>query len=148
LRVERAGDRVRLFTRNGHDWTSRFPWIAEAALKNRQKHFVLDGEAVVLGVDGVSDFNALHSRKCDAEVQLYAFDLLAVDGDDLRKLPLSMRKASLARLLRGRPDGTSSRHSSSARSGPICFELLSTWGWKAWSRSGAIGLTKPAEGMG
>ncbi|MDA9520119.1 DNA ligase [Bradyrhizobium sp. CCBAU 11434] len=105
LRVERLGERVRLFTRNGHDWTSRFPWIVEAARKNRQTHFVIDGEAVVLGVDGVSDFNALHSRKHDAEVQLYAFDLLAVDGDDLRKLPLSMRKANLARLLRGRPDG-------------------------------------------
>lgn len=105
LRVERAGDRVRLFTRNGHDWTSRYPWIVEAARKNRQQHFVLDGEAVVLGVDGVSDFNALHSRKHDDEVQLYAFDLLAVDGDDVQKLPLSMRKASLARLLRGRPDG-------------------------------------------
>ncbi|WP_024340957.1 RNA ligase family protein [Bradyrhizobium japonicum] len=105
LRVERAGDRVRLFTRNGHDWTGRFPWIVEASRKNRQSHFILDGEAVVLGVDGVSDFNALHSRKCDAEVQLYAFDLLAADGEDLRQLPLSMRKASLARLLGGRPDG-------------------------------------------
>ena len=55
LRVERSGDRVRLITRGGYDWTNRFPWIAEAALKNRQKHFVLDGEAVILGVDGYSD---------------------------------------------------------------------------------------------
>ena len=38
LRVERNGDRVRLITRNGHDWTNRYPWIVEAALKNRQKH--------------------------------------------------------------------------------------------------------------
>jgi ATP-dependent DNA ligase len=44
---------------------------------------MLDGEAVVLGVDGVSDFNALHSRKHDDEVQLYAFDILALDGGDL-----------------------------------------------------------------
>jgi bifunctional non-homologous end joining protein LigD len=36
LRVERNGDRVRLITRNGHDWTNRYPWIEEAALKNRQ----------------------------------------------------------------------------------------------------------------
>lgn len=43
-------------------WTKRYPWIAEAALKNRQKHFVIDGEAVILGVDGVSDFNGLHYR--------------------------------------------------------------------------------------
>jgi ATP-dependent DNA ligase len=66
---------------------------------------VIDGEAVVLGVDGVADFNALHSRKHDDEVQLYAFDILALDGDDLRKLPLSMRKTNLARILARRPDG-------------------------------------------
>jgi bifunctional non-homologous end joining protein LigD len=66
---------------------------------------VIDGEAVVLGVNGVSDFNALHSRKQNDEVQLCAFDVLAVDGDDLRGLPLSMRKTNLDRLLRGRPDG-------------------------------------------
>jgi len=105
LRVERDGDRVRLITRNGYDWTKRYPWIAEAALKNRVKQFVIDGEAVVLGVDGVADFDALHSRKHDEEVQLYAFDVMALDGDDLRRLPLSMRKANLARLLARRPDG-------------------------------------------
>ena len=68
LCVERNGKTVRLFTRNGHDWTKRFPWIVEAALKNREQRFVIDGEAVVLGVDGVSDFNALHSRRHDNEV--------------------------------------------------------------------------------
>jgi bifunctional non-homologous end joining protein LigD len=105
LRVERDGDRVRLITRGGYDWTKRYPWIVEAALKNRTKHFVIDGEAVILGVDGISDFNALHSGKHNEEVQLCAFDLLALDGDDLRPLPLSMRKANLARLLARRPDG-------------------------------------------
>jgi len=65
-----------------------------------QSHFVIDGEAVVLGVDGYSDFNALNSGKHNEEVQLCAFDVLAMDGDDLRDLPLSMRKANLARLLR------------------------------------------------
>src|SRR5215813_1641200 len=105
LRVERDGDRVRLITRGGYDWTKRFPWIVEAALKNRNRQFVLDGEAVILRVDGVSDFNALHSRKQNHEVQLCAFDVLAMDGEDLRSLPLSMRKTNLERLLRGRPDG-------------------------------------------
>ncbi|EIG56176.1 RNA ligase family protein [Bradyrhizobium sp. WSM1253] len=105
LRVERNGRAVRLLTKNGHDWTKRFPWIVAAALKNREQQFVIDGEAVVLGVDGTSDFNALHSRKHDDEVQLYAFDILALGREDLRSLPLSMRKSNLARLLRGRPDG-------------------------------------------
>ena len=69
LRVERHGDRVRLITRRGYDWSKRFPCIVKAALKNRQKQFVIDGEAVILGIDGISDFDALHSgrhktRKC------------------------------------------------------------------------------------
>jgi bifunctional non-homologous end joining protein LigD len=105
LIVHRDGDRVRLLTRNGHNWADRYPWIVESALKNRTGHFVIDGEAVVLGIDGVADFNALHSRKHDDQVQLYAFDILALDGDDLRKLPLTMRKTNLARLLARRPDG-------------------------------------------
>jgi bifunctional non-homologous end joining protein LigD len=45
LIVIREDERVRLITRNGHDWSGRFPWIVESALKNRQKHFVIDGEA-------------------------------------------------------------------------------------------------------
>jgi len=58
LIVVRHGARVRLFTRNGHDWTKRYPLIVEAALRNRQTSFVIDGEAVLLGVDGISDFTA------------------------------------------------------------------------------------------
>ena len=49
LRFERNGDRVRLISRGGYDWTKRFPWIVEAALKNRQRQFIVDGEAVILG---------------------------------------------------------------------------------------------------
>ena len=62
-----------------------------------------DGEAVILGVDGVPDFNVLHSRKHDDEVQPCAFDILTLDGEDLRPLPLSLRKTNLARLLARRP---------------------------------------------
>ena len=105
LIVQREGQRVRLFTRNCHDWSGRFPLITEAALRNRNGSFVIDGEAVLLGIDGVSDFNGLHSRRHDAEVELYAFDCMVSDGYDLRKLPLSMRKASLERLLARRVDG-------------------------------------------
>jgi hypothetical protein len=65
-----------LLTRNGHDWSGRYPWITESALKNGSRHFVIDGEAVVLGVDGVADFDALYSRKSDDQVQLYAFDCM------------------------------------------------------------------------
>ena len=66
---------------------------------------MIDGEAVLLGVDGRSDFNGLHSRKHDHEVEFYAFDILVSDGEDVRRLPLSMRKTNLARLLARRVDG-------------------------------------------
>ena len=87
---------MRLWTRNGHNWSDRYPLIVEPTLRNRNSSFVIDGEAVLLGVDGVSDFNGLHSRKHDTEVEFYAFDMLVSDGDDLRKLPLTMRKTNLA----------------------------------------------------
>jgi bifunctional non-homologous end joining protein LigD len=105
LRLEREDDRVRLITKGGYDWTGRFPWIVEAARRNRTRRFVIDGEAVVLCLDGIADFDALHSGKHNEEAQLCAFDVLAIDGDDLRELPLSMRKTNLERLLCGRPDG-------------------------------------------
>jgi hypothetical protein len=79
--VQKDHNRVPLFTRNGHDWSHRYPLIVEAALKNRTSSFVIDGEALLLGVDGVSDLNGLHSRRHDGEVQLCAFDILALDSE-------------------------------------------------------------------
>jgi bifunctional non-homologous end joining protein LigD len=128
LIVVREDKRVRLFTKNGHDWTGRFPWIVNAALKNRRKQFVIDGEAVILGVDGAPDFNALHSRKHDHEVQLYAFDCLALDGDDLRELPLTMRKTNLARLLARRPDGIFVADFERGEIGPDLFRKACEFG--------------------
>src|SRR5215471_6711743 len=86
-------------------WYQRFPLIVAAALKLRQEHFVIDGETVVLGPDGVSDFAALHSGRHNERAQLYAFDMLAGDGEDHRQLPLSLRKTNLAGLLRRRIPG-------------------------------------------
>ncbi|WP_454629489.1 ATP-dependent DNA ligase [Bradyrhizobium cenepequi] len=121
LIIQREGKTVRLFTRNGNDWTHRYPLITEAALRNRNTSFVIDGEAVLLGVDGRSDFNGLHSRRHDDEVQFYAFDMLVSDGEDIRKLPLSMRKASLQRLLTRRVD---SIHAAPFEEGEIGPELF------------------------
>jgi ATP-dependent DNA ligase len=89
---------------------------------------VLDGEAVVLGVDDISDFNALHSGKYNEDVQLCAFDVLAMDGDDLRRLPLSMRKANLAQLLRGRPEGIFINPFEQGEIGPDLFRKACEFG--------------------
>jgi len=128
MRVERDRDRVRLISRGGYNWTSRFPWIGEAALRNRVRQFVIDGEAVILGVDGISDFNALHSGRNNEEVQLCAFDVLAMDGDDLRRLSLSMRKANLERLLARRPEGIFLSPFEQGEIGPDLFRKACEFG--------------------
>jgi bifunctional non-homologous end joining protein LigD len=102
LQVRRVGDQVRLFTRRGYDWSGRYPSIAVTATLLRARSFALDGEAVVCGPDGVAIFDALHRRGTVSEAMLYAFDLLELDGEDLRCMPLGDRKKCLARLLVGR----------------------------------------------
>jgi ATP-dependent DNA ligase len=148
LRLERDGARVRLITKGGYDWTKRYPLIVEAALKNRKTQFVVDGEAIIRGVDGYSDFNALHSGRHKDEVEFIAFDLLALDGEDLRKLPLSLRKINLARLLARRRTAFSSPTSSEARSGRICSERLASSASRVWCQSAPLSLPcRPLEGM-
>jgi bifunctional non-homologous end joining protein LigD len=102
LQVRRVRDQVRLFTRRGYDWSDRYPAIAVNATLLRARSFTLDGEAVLCGPDGVAIFDALHRRGTVTEAMLYAFDLLELDGDDLRGMPLGDRKKRLARLLGGR----------------------------------------------
>ena len=86
---------------------------------------MLDGEAVVLGVDGVSDFDALHSRKHDDEVQFCAFDIMVEGDDDLRKLPLHLR---LERLLARRPEGVFVNPFERGEIGPHLFRAACQMG--------------------
>jgi bifunctional non-homologous end joining protein LigD len=89
---------VSLRTRNGFDWTSRFPGIAHAVAYLAAKTALLDGEAVVLDPDGVSDFSALQDalslRRPAAAAILHTFDLLYLNGEDLHDLPLIERRAN------------------------------------------------------
>jgi len=105
LMVRRTADGVQIRTRRGYDWTDRYPLIVEAASRLHATSFVIDGEGVILRPDGVSDFDRLHSRHHDREVRLLGFDLLELDGADLRDEPLIHRKATLASLLRRSRDG-------------------------------------------
>jgi bifunctional non-homologous end joining protein LigD len=103
LRVERG--RVKLLTRNRQDWTARFPAVAEAAAALPVGAALLDGEIVALDRAGVSSFQALQQAdqlETSRTLVYVAFDLLFLDGSDLRPLPLVERKARLARLLKGR----------------------------------------------
>jgi bifunctional non-homologous end joining protein LigD len=98
--ARKDGDRVRLYSRPGNDLTYRFSLIVEALARLRSRSCIIDGEAVCCGDDGVPSFDRIRYRRHDASVFLYAFDLIELDGDDLRRDPLDVRKATLASLLR------------------------------------------------
>ena len=76
--VRRDAAGVRLFTRNGHDWTGRFPLIARAALSLKAASCLIDGEAVACDDDGLAVFDRLRYRRADGSVFLYAFDLMSL----------------------------------------------------------------------
>jgi bifunctional non-homologous end joining protein LigD len=100
LIVRRDGPSVRLYSRNAIDWTAKLPAIAAAARRIKAKSFTIDGEAVVLGPDGLSLFDELRRRAAAQTAIIYAFDLIELDGDDLRNRPFLDRKMALAQLLR------------------------------------------------
>ena len=98
--------KVKLLTRNGLDWTRKFPSIAAAIAELPATAALIDGELVVEGEDGVSSFSLLQQALKtgdDSRMVFYVFDLLHLDGDDLRPLPLQARKAALAKLLARAP---------------------------------------------
>jgi bifunctional non-homologous end joining protein LigD len=100
MMVYRDAAGVRVITRNGHDWTSRYPLIATAAKAIKAKDFLIDGEAVSCDDTGLAVFERIRHRRNDSHVFLYAFDLLALNGSDLRRKTIEDRKEALARLLR------------------------------------------------
>lgn len=94
------GDDVRLLTRNGLDWTSRFPAIVSAAAALPTRSALLDGEMAVLLPDGRTRFQGLQNAAgADGRLVYVAFDVLAVDGRDTRPLPLEARKQILRTLI-------------------------------------------------
>jgi bifunctional non-homologous end joining protein LigD len=99
---------VRIYTKNGHDRTERFPGIVGSMQELSIRSAVIDGEAMIEGEGFVSDFWALHEaamRRHAPDAFLYAFDLLHIDGEDLRPLPLAERQFRLERLLIPGPGG-------------------------------------------
>jgi bifunctional non-homologous end joining protein LigD len=100
-----ANEGIKVLTRRGHDWTDRFKKIATDAWHLKVKSAIIDGEVVVPAVDGTTDFavlqKALRAGQPSGKLVMYAFDLLYLNGYDMRKAPLSVRKSTLAALLKG-----------------------------------------------
>ena len=105
LMVRRLDDKVRIYSRRGADFTPRFPRIVDAVRRLKVKSVLRDGEGIVYDQHGMPSFDLIHSKQYDREVSLVAFDLLDLDGVDIRKRPLLDRKARLTKLITKVRDG-------------------------------------------
>jgi len=101
---------IRLLTRRGNDWSERFPRVVEAVNLLKVRSCLIDGEVVCCNERGMASFDKLRHRSHDPEVFLVAFDLLELDGQDLRREPLEVRKRTLASLLRASLPGVQRAH--------------------------------------
>lgn len=103
VQVHLANQAAKVFTRRGHDWTHRFKKVAYDAWRIKAYSAVVDGEIVVPAADGTTDFSVRHNEpKGDSKsIVLVAFDLLYLNGRDLRNLPLFQRKSELKKILNG-----------------------------------------------
>ncbi len=103
--ARKDGKRVRLYSRPGNDLTSRFIRIVEAVARLKARTCIIDGEAVACGPDGIALFDLIRYRRHDERVFLRAFDIIELNGDDLRREGLESRKATLANALAGTSSG-------------------------------------------
>ena len=92
---------VRLITRAGNDFSSRFPFIAMAVAKLPVRSYLINGEAIVCDENGLAVFDLIRRHGTLASAVHVAFDLLELDGKDLRRQPIEIRKHLLAKLLKG-----------------------------------------------
>jgi len=119
-----ADGACRLFTRKGLDWTERYGALATVLGALDCREALIDGEVVVLDADGISRFGALQdalSRKADGEMAFFAFDLLHLNGWDIREVPLLKRKELLEGLLQGLSPGSPVQYSDHVSGPPGAF---------------------------
>jgi bifunctional non-homologous end joining protein LigD len=103
VQVHLANEAVHIFTRRGNDWTKRFKKVAHDAWRIKAASAVIDGEIVVPAADSTTDFSVLQNelKGSSKTIVLVAFDLLYLNGHDIRKVPLAQRKAELKKIIGG-----------------------------------------------
>jgi bifunctional non-homologous end joining protein LigD len=97
--ARRDGAGVQLITRHGNDFTARFPLVASAVAALPARSCLIDGEAIVCDENGLAVFELIRGGGSKTSAVLCAFDLLELDGRDLRRRPIEERKGLLAKLL-------------------------------------------------
>jgi bifunctional non-homologous end joining protein LigD len=103
VQVHLVNEAVKVFTRRGHDWTKRFRKVADDAWHIGAGSAIIDGEIVVPAANGTTDFSVLQNelKGKSTKIVLVAFDLLYLNGNDLRKLPLIECKKHLKKIIDG-----------------------------------------------
>jgi bifunctional non-homologous end joining protein LigD len=133
---------VRLITRKGNDFTARFPQIVAAVAALPVRSCLIDGEAIVSDEDGLAVFELLRSWRHDHAAVFCAFDLIEQDGEDLRRLPIEVRKAGLAQLLR-KPSPGIALNEHFVGNGDIVYQQACKLGCEGMCRSGWARSTAP-----
>ncbi|SFV19472.1 hypothetical protein [Bradyrhizobium arachidis] len=143
VQVHLANEAVKVFTRRGHDWTNRFKKVADDAWHIKAGSAIVDGEVVVPAADGTTDFSVLQNelKGKSTSIVLVAFDLLYLNGRDLRKLPLIQRKAELKKIIAGTEIQFSESFEIEA---PTCSPMPARSAWRAWSPRSATAYTQRA----
>ena len=119
--ARKDGKRVRLYSRPGNDLTRRFTRIVEAVARLKARTCIIDGEAVACGADRIASFDLIRYRRHDERVFLRAFDLIELNGDDLRKEPLVSRKPRSRSRSPACPPASNSMSTSSMAMAHWCF---------------------------
>ena len=126
---------IRLLTRNGNDWSARFPLVVEAVNHLKVRSCLIDGEVVCCDERGLATFQLLRHRRNEPQAFLYAFDLLELNGTDLRREPIEVRKATLASILRQARHRVRLNQHLEHPEGAAVFQHACKMGWKGSSRS-------------
>jgi bifunctional non-homologous end joining protein LigD len=119
--ARKNGHGVKLYSRPGNDLTARFPQIVDTLARLRSRSCIIDGEAVVCGDNGIALFERIRYRRHDGSVFMWAFDILELNGDDLRREPLERRKGALEKVLARATYGVRFNEHLEAE-GPLVFE--------------------------
>ena len=97
--ARKKGAQVRLYSRPGNDLTRRFLLIVKTLARLRSRSCIVDGEAVACDDNGVASLDLIRHHRANGSVFLFAFDLIELNGDDMRRDPLEVRKATLRSML-------------------------------------------------
>jgi ATP-dependent DNA ligase len=132
--ARKDGERVKLYSRSGNDLTRRFPLIVETLARLRSRSCIIGGEAVACDDNGVALFDPIRHHRANESILLYAFDLIELNGDDLRRDPLEVRKATLASIVAKAAPASGSMSISRVTARPSS-PMPARWVLRASSRS-------------